>query len=241
MQAKPPGDVTQVLARMQSGDRSAEAELLDLAYDQLRALAASQLKGRGDALLQPTVLVHELFLRLTNKTDTSDAADASDGDDDAADAPEADAPAAPAATNVWKSRGHFMAVAATAMRQILIDHLRRSSSLKRGGDRARVSLSDVGPADTPSPVDLIALSTALERLAELDPKQARLVELKVFGGLSNPEIAEVLGTSLRTTEREWRKVRAWLARELGITPPGAAPAAAANANGNANAKPDDAD
>lgn len=187
-----PGQLTQVLARVREGDRAAEAELLATAYHELRNLAARQLKGTPDPLLQPTMLVHELFLRLNNR-DSIEPHDPT-----------------------WRSRGHFMAVAATAMRQIVIDHLRKAGTAKRGGDLARVSLADVAPQDEASPVDMLALSDALDKLALLDPKQARLVELKVFGGLAHAEAAEVLGMSLRTVEREWRKVRAWLARELAL-------------------------
>lgn len=192
----PPGHVTLLLERLQRGDRAAEADLLAIVYEPLRVLASSQLKGRRDALLQPTMLVHELFLRLAGK------------DEAGAPPPE------------WKNRGHFMAVAATAMRQILIDHLRRQGSAKRGGDMAKVSLSEVGAGATErvDVVDLIALDAALAKLQTLDPRQVQLVELKVFGGLSHPEIAEVTSSSLRTVEREWRKVRAWLALELGATP-----------------------
>jgi len=189
-----PGDVTRMLMRMQEGDAKAHDQILPLVYEHLRALATSQIRGARDHTLQPTALVHELFLKL---------AAGSAGD--------------------FKSRGHFMAVAATAMRQILIDHARKGGAAKRGGDRARVSLSDmrpgeVTPAGTASVVDALALNDALERLAKLDPRQARLVELRVFGGMANEEVAEVLGTSLRTVEREWRKVRAWLARELDDDP-----------------------
>ena len=187
------GDVTQLLQRISAGDTKAQSEFLPLVYDHLRALAASHI-GRGrDRTLQPTALVHELFLKL-----------------------------APGAT--FQSRGHFMAVAATAMRQILIDHARKSSAQKRGGDRARVSLSDIRPGDVAGAapddgVDLVALHDALERLAKLDERGARLVELRVFGGLSQQEAAEVLGVSLRTVEREWRRLRAWLARELAVDDP----------------------
>ncbi|MFO0748901.1 MAG: sigma-70 family RNA polymerase sigma factor [Myxococcota bacterium] len=179
------GDVTRVLQRMREGDKRAHEEIVPLVYEHLRSLAASQFRGRSDQTLQPTALVHEAFLRLAGQ----------------------EAPS-------WESRGHFMAVAATAMRQILIDHARKSGAVKRGGDRARVSLSDADPGVAARDVDVIALHDALERLAKLDERQARLVELRVFGGLSNQEIGEVLGASLRTVEREWRAVKAWLAKEL---------------------------
>lgn len=179
------GDVTRLLLRMKAGDAKAHEEIVPLVYDHLRSLAAGQFRGRGDHTLQPTALVHEAFIRLIGQ----------------------DAPA-------WESRGHFLAVAATAMRQILIDHARKSGAQKRGGDRARVSLSDADPAEAARDVDAIALNDALERLAALDARQARIVELRVFGGLGNQEIAEVLGSSLRTVEREWRAVKAWLAKEL---------------------------
>ncbi|MCC6623674.1 MAG: sigma-70 family RNA polymerase sigma factor [Deltaproteobacteria bacterium] len=177
--------------RLKAGDAKAHDEILPLVYEHLRALATSQIRGARDHTLQPTALVHELFLKL----------------------------AGGAAADI-RSRGHFMAVAATAMRQILIDHARRGGAQKRGGERARVSLADLRPGEAAElsgggdVVDALALHDALERLAKLDPRQARLVELRVFGGMTQDEVAEVLGASLRTIEREWRKVRAWLAREL---------------------------
>jgi len=183
--AKQAVDVTHALERLREGDPKAHDELLPLVYDQLRALAASQFKGRAGHLLQPTALVHEAYMRLVGQGDG------------------------------YQNRSHFMAVAATAMRQILIDYARREGSLKRGGDRARVSLADIGPVQAArDEVDILALSDVLDRLAALDARQARLVELRVFGGMAAPEAAEVLGVSLRTVEREWRAVKAWLQKEL---------------------------
>ncbi|MCA9515093.1 MAG: sigma-70 family RNA polymerase sigma factor [Myxococcales bacterium] len=178
-------DVTRVLRRMRDGDEGAHAELLPLLYDHLRALAASQLRGRAGHTLQPTALVHEAFLKLGGQDPTQ-----------------------------WQGRSHFVAVAATAMRQILIDHARRTKSQKRGGDWARVTLSGVDAGETAQDVDVLALHHALERLAELDPRQARVVELRAFGGLTNAEVGEVVGLSERSVEKEWRRVKAWLAREL---------------------------
>lgn len=185
-------DVTRALQRLREGDAKAHDEILPVVYEQLRSLAASQFKGRAGHTLQPTALAHEAYLRLAGQGESTG----------------------------FESRNHFLAVAATAMRQILIDHARKSGSHKRGGDRARVSLTDADPGVAARDVDIIALSDTLERLAELDPRQARLVELRVFGGLSAPEAAEMMGTSLRTIEREWRAVKAWLRNELAEFAPG---------------------
>jgi RNA polymerase sigma factor (TIGR02999 family) len=139
--------------------------------------------------LQPTALVHEAFVRLVR-----------------VDAPQ------------WQDRAHFMAVAATAMRQILTDQARRRTASKRGGAaRERVTLSNLAAFE--SPVDLLALDDLLGRLAALDERQARLVELRFFGGLTEDEAAESLGVSLRTVQKDWRKAKAWLLAELGRSEP----------------------
>jgi RNA polymerase sigma factor (TIGR02999 family) len=153
-------------------------------YGELRALAASYFRGRPGQTLQPTALVHEAYLRLAR-----------------ADAEQ------------WKDRAHFMAVAATAMRQILLDAARRRLAQKRGGaGRERVTLSNL-PAFEPT-VDLVALDDLLAKLAALDERQARLVELRFFGGLTEDEAADALGVSLRTVQKDWRKAKAWLMAEL---------------------------
>ena len=160
---------------------------LPAVYAELRALAASYFRGRGSHTLQPTALVHEAFLRLHQH-----AGQVTD-------------------------RAHFFAIAATAMRQVLIDHARRRRALKRGGaERERVTLSNLAAFE--SPVDLVALDDLLTKLAALDGRQARLVELRFFAGMTEEETAEVLGVSLRTVQKEWRKAKAWLLAELGREP-----------------------
>jgi RNA polymerase sigma factor (TIGR02999 family) len=179
-----PVDVTELLARVRSGEAAAQAELLPAVYGELRALAASYFRGRAAQTLQPTALVHEAFLRLTRY----DAGEVRD-------------------------RSHFMAVAATAMRQILTDRARRRYAQKRGGaERERVTLSGLAAGE--APVDLVALDDILTRLAALDERQARLVELRFYAGMTEDETAEVMGLSRRTVQNEWRKAKAWLAAEL---------------------------
>ncbi|MEM7165347.1 MAG: sigma-70 family RNA polymerase sigma factor [Planctomycetota bacterium] len=162
--------------------------LQDLIYGELRAIAGNIFRGHGAGhTLQPTALVHEAYLRLA-ETDSSE----------------------------WESRQHFLAVASKAMRQILIDHHRRKSAQKRGGgaEWERVTLSglDIG-ASTPE-IELLALDDALKKLEVLDPRQAQVVELRYFGGLTVDETASILDVSRTTVEGEWRHARAWLTREL---------------------------
>lgn len=160
-----------------------------LVYDELRRLAASALsRERHDHTLQPTALVHEAYLRL------------------------ADEPSAR-----WESRSHFLAVAARAMRRVLVDHARGRNAAKRGSGIARVSLEDFEQVVVAAPgetVDLVALDEALARLGELDPRQARIVELRFFGGLSVEDTATIVGASPRTVKRDWQLARAWLKREM---------------------------
>ena len=183
-----PGDATVLLARIDAGDSQAAAELLPLVYEQLRAMAGAYFRGqRPNHTLQPTALVHEAYLKLIG------------------------AECAP------KSRAHFCAVAATAMRQILMNHARAKRTEKR--DALKVDLT-VGQMATPSmapTLDLLALDEALTKLAELGQRLVRLIELRFFGGLTMEEVAGVLDVSLPTVERDWRRARAWLNRELSGT------------------------
>lgn len=158
-------------------------------YEQLRALAGSYFRGkRADHTLQPTALVHEAYLRLA-KVD-----------------PER-----------FTERAHFLAVAATAMRQILTDHARRKMAKKRGGaEQARVTLSAL-PGEAQAGVDALDLDAALTRLSSLNPRQVTIVELRYFGGLTVPETAAALEVSVATIEKEWRRARAWLHGQLGRT------------------------
>lgn len=170
------------------GDReSDESErLFPVVYEELRRLAAAVLRReRPGHTLQPTALVHEAFLRL-------------------ADVPQ----------HRWRDRQHFVAVAARAMRRVLVDHARGRQALKRGVD-LRIPIDDIDVASAPpGGIDLVALDEALATLASLDPRQARIVELRFFGGLTVEETALVIGASERTVKRDWQMARAWLRREL---------------------------
>jgi len=183
-----PGEVTRLLVAWNAGDSSAVERLMPLVYAELREIAERQFRReRAGHTLQPTAVVHEAYFRLVDQTRVS-----------------------------WKNRGHFFAIAAQAMRRILIDHARAREAEKRGGREDRVTL-DVGIA-SPEPaddIDLLALDQALVRLKELDEPQARIVELRFFGGLSIEETAEAMETSASSVKRDFRSARAWLFRELG--------------------------
>lgn len=184
------GEVTQLLKSWRQGDSEAFEELLPLVYDELRRLAASYLrKERRDHTLQPTALVHEVYLRLTG----GGALDLRD-------------------------RAHFFTVAARAMRRVLVDHARRQRAGKRRGAGRQVSLDDAPERPFEVDTDVLAVHEALELLAAIEPRHAQLVELRYFGGLSNPEAAEVLGVSVKTVERDWRIARAWFRHRLGGNP-----------------------
>lgn len=179
-------DITRLLVQWKKGNEEALADLLPLVYQELRALARSHLRReRRDHTLQATALVHELFIRLAS-----------------------DRPAD------WQNRSHFFGVAARLMRQLLVSHARHRDALKRGGDVETVAYEEtVAVASTPD-FDLVALDAALSRLAELDPQQARIVELRFFGGYTIEETAELLGCSHATVSREWHIARMWLFREM---------------------------
>lgn len=178
--------VTLVLSRLGKGDPSAAGELLPLVYDELRRLAQSHLnRQRPGHTLQATALVHEAYLKLAGSPSAA-----------------------------WQDRAHFLAVAATAMRQILSSHARDKRAEKRGGERLRVTLSEGEIAENPSEFDPVELDDALVRLASLHPVQSRVVELRFFSGMSVEEIAHVMETSPRTVKREWRVARAWLNAEF---------------------------
>jgi RNA polymerase sigma factor (TIGR02999 family) len=186
--------LTQLLHDASAGDAAADASAFDLVYDELRRLAASALRReRPDHTLQPTALVHEVYLRLAGEPQGR-----------------------------WENRGHFLAVAARAMRRILVDHARAHAAQKRGSGAARLSLDDleVGAIDPGQQPDLVMLDEALGRLSSLDPRQAKIVELRYFGGLSVEETASAVGTSPRTIKRDWQVARAWLRREMArLAPP----------------------
>jgi RNA polymerase sigma-70 factor, ECF subfamily len=180
------GDLSDLLARASAGDQSAAAVFMQSLYDDFRRVAAAQLRREPPGhTLQPTALVHEAFLRLIDQRRVS-----------------------------WQGRTHFIAVGAQAMRRILVDHARAARRAKRGGERRRVELDDrwtVSPRDND---DVIAIDDALNDLATLDPRQAKIVELRFFGGMTNEEVADFLGVSRATVDRQWRAVKAWLRSQL---------------------------
>ena len=180
-----PHEATLLLKAAAAGDELAAEKLLPLVYGRLRALAGSYLQGRVEHTLQPTALVHEAFLRLAETPGAS-----------------------------WENRAHFVAIAARVMRRVLVDHARGRNALKRGNGEIRVPIDDVDVPAVGQDVDLVALDDALARLAMLDERQARIVELRFFGGLSVPETAALIGASERTVKRDWQVARAWLTREL---------------------------
>jgi RNA polymerase sigma factor (TIGR02999 family) len=187
MQSSRSSRVTQLLEEFELADRPAEERLFADVYAELHLLASRYLRReRKDHTLQPTALVHEAYLKLVGHARAD-----------------------------WQGRAHFLAVAAQAMRQILVDHARRHNAAKRRGKRHRIALDDNLFVESSREVDLLALEDALTRLAKLDPRQARMIELRFFGGLDVAEVAKVLGMSKRSVEREWTMVRAWLRRELG--------------------------
>lgn len=180
--------VTQILI-CTTGKKPPADQLLPLVYDDLRALAEKYLRAEpADHTLQPTALVHEAYVKLVDQTRAD-----------------------------WQGRTHFFAVGAQAMRRILVDHARRRRAARRGGDRQRIAVDERLLAAGRRDEDLLDLEEALEKLTALDPRQARMVELRFFGGLSVDEAATALGMSKRTAEREWTMVRTWLRRELSET------------------------
>lgn len=186
-----PADVTLLLRRASGGDGDALARVYDRVYDELKTIAANRLRTeRDDHTLNATALVHEVYLRLVPQVGVE-----------------------------WQSRSHFYAVAAQAMRRILVDHARRKSATKRGGDAEIVPLrwAEEVAGETPAigtSEKLIALDRALERLDRFNPRGARVVEYRFFGGLEFREIAEVLGLSEVTARRAWAGSKMWLQREL---------------------------
>ena len=188
-------EVTRILVEIEEGDETAFERLLKAVYPDLRQLAARHLKGeRLNHTLQPTALLNEAYLKLVDQRN-----------------------------NDWRSRDHFLAVASTAMRRILLHHARDRAAQKRGGDRNRISRFDLDSVFTEKAEDLIALDDALERLAEFDEQGARIVELRFFGGLDVEETSRVLDVSKRTVERSWRLSRAWLRSQISDQPDGDPP------------------
>ena len=180
-------EIAQVLRAIEAGDESATDQLLPLVYKDLRREAARQLSGeRAGHTLQPTALVHEAYVRLTDNANPQK----------------------------WDSDGHFFRAAAEAMRRILIDNARRKRTAKRGGGLRQVDMGLENVDGPRSSDELLALDEALQRLAEHDERAARLVKLRFFAGLTMPQAAKALDVSVRTAERDWKYARAWLHHEV---------------------------
>lgn len=178
--------LTEILKEINSGKRENLDELLPQIYDELKRIAAYKLSlERPNHTLQATALVHEAYLRLIDQHSVD-----------------------------WKNRSHFFAIAAEMMRRILVNYAELHNAKKRGSGQTLLSINDVDLPTAESEIDLIFLDNALNELAEFDEKQAKIVELKFFGGLTNEETAEVLGVSESTIRREWRMARAWLTTKL---------------------------
>ncbi len=179
-------EVTILLSALTRGDQDAGARLIPVVYNELRRLAGSYMRHeRPDHTLQATALVHEAYLKLVEQQSVN-----------------------------WQSRAHFFGVAAQLMRRILIDHARGHLRQKRGGEYKKVSLNDAFIFSPEQSVELLAVDESLQRLAKLDERQARVVELRFFGGLSVEEAAAVLGISAKTVKRDWSVAKAWLYADL---------------------------
>jgi RNA polymerase sigma factor (TIGR02999 family) len=179
-------DITALLVNWGGGDRQALRALIPRVYDELRRMARQQLRHeRPDHTLQSAALVHEAYLRLEEQR-----------------------------TPAWRNREQFFAVAASLMRRILVDHARRARAGKRGAGAVKLSLDDALEVSVRRDLDLLALDAALQRLADIDPQQSRMVELRFFSGLSIDETAAVLRVSPATVSREWNVARAYLFREM---------------------------
>jgi RNA polymerase sigma factor (TIGR02999 family) len=178
-------DVTLLLQRWSTGDRAALDRLLPLVYEELRSQASRQLAHeRRDHTLQVTALVNEAYLRLAGQD-----------------------------RGAWAGRSQFLIVAATIMRRVLVDHARRQAAEKRPPAEQRLCIDEIDlPVD--DGIDLLALDSAMERLAEIDPRQGRIIELRYFAGLNIEQVAATLDLSVSTVTRDWRMARAWLQREL---------------------------
>lgn len=181
-----PNDVTALLVRLSSGDKGAIEGLMPLVYAELHRRANQYMRQeRSDHTLQPTALVHEVYLKLVQQREAS-----------------------------FKNRAHFYAIAAQLMRRILTDHARSRLSAKRGGGYEEGMVTEPLQLRTDHPAGLLAINDALQELSVLDSRQEKVVEMRFFGGLTAEETAEVLGVSIRTVEREWSMARAWLYTRL---------------------------
>jgi RNA polymerase sigma factor (TIGR02999 family) len=179
-------DLTRLLKAAAKGEPSASSELFPLVYDELRRLAADRMqRGLQNQTLQPTALVHEAWLQLTRAGDRK-----------------------------WENRAHFFGAAADAMRQVLIEVARKKSRLKRGGSQTRLNIEDVDIAAAAPEDHVLLIDEALTKLEAESPDDARVVVLKFFGGLTNEEVAEFLGTSRRTVDRQWAAAKVWMFRQI---------------------------
>jgi RNA polymerase sigma factor (TIGR02999 family) len=179
-----------LLARAGSGDAGAASQLFELLYPDLRLIAGRIFRGQsGPHTLQPTAVLHEAYLKLFGAASRGAAS--------------------------FEDRSHFLNVAARAMRQVLVNHARDKQADKRGGDAVRVTLGEAMAAGGAGDAGVLEMDEALRALESLDERQARIVELRVFGGMTNPEIARAVGVSLRTVEKEWAMAKGWLQRRLG--------------------------
>jgi len=186
MKERPAHDVTLLLARVSEGDSSAPGKLLEVVYDDLRRLAGAYMRDeRGDHTLQATALVHEAYLRLVDWENVT-----------------------------WENRAQFFAVAAQVMRRVLVDHARGRNAAKREGSQQKLALDEAVSFSSEKEFDVLALEEALSSLEKLDPRQAKIVEMRFFGGLSIEEVAHVLKISSTTVKREWTIAKAWFQREL---------------------------
>lgn len=183
--AKEKHEVTVLLQSLNNGNREAVDELVPIVYSELQRLASYYLRSeRAGHTLQPTALVHEAFLKLVEQE------------------------------THWQNRTHFFAMAATVMRRILVDYARGHKADKRGGTAEKISLDEAFVFAQDRPTEMVALDEALEELARIDPRRAKVVELKFFGGLNNEEIAEALGVHSNTVLRDWNLARAWLKSQI---------------------------
>lgn len=188
MAAEPRRELTRILGRARTGNEPARSELVALVYDELRRVAGRLMRReRANHTLSPTAVVHEAVIKLMGEAVFDTASD----------------------------RGFLLASAARAMREVLIDHARRRSAARRGGGRRRVALDAVVDYFEDQGLDVVAVHEALDRLAALDGRQAQVMTLRYFGGMTVPEVAEALGVAVVTVERDWRLARAWLVGELG--------------------------
>jgi RNA polymerase sigma-70 factor, ECF subfamily len=181
-----PGEITRLLGELKAGNKEVESKLIDAVYPELRRIAGRYLSSeRAGHILQPTALVNETWLRMAGRLDKD-----------------------------WQNRSQFFAIAAHLIRNILVDYAREKRALKRDGERRQVELTEFLAISDDRLDQIIDVHEALERLAQWDPRQSKVVELRFFGGLTEDEISEALGVATRTVRRDWNVARAWLHIEL---------------------------